>query len=77
VDQHDAENIYDLLETEVVPEYFERGPDGVPPAWLARMRHALAESLHRFTARSMVQRYSDDYYVPAMRGIQVADQPTA
>ena len=77
VDRHDAEHIYDLLEGEIVPEYFERGSDGVPEAWLDRMRHALAEVLHRFTARSMVQRYAGDYYVPAIRGAPAADTPTA
>jgi starch phosphorylase len=71
VDEHDADHVYRLLEGDVVPAFFDRGADGVPARWLDFMRHALAESLRRFTARTMVQRYAAEYYLPAMRGASV------
>jgi len=77
LDAHDAESVYQLLEEEVVPEFFTRDTSGLPRAWLGRMRHALAEALHRFTARSMVQRYAEGYYIPAMRNEPPPEAPTA
>jgi hypothetical protein len=41
------------------------------------MRHALRETLGRFTARTMVTRYANDFYVPSMRGEQPPPPPTA
>jgi starch phosphorylase len=77
-DEHDAGHVYELLETEVVPAFFTRDARGIPTGWVDRMRHALRETLGRFTARSMVQRYALDYYLPAMRREPLAgDPPTA
>jgi starch phosphorylase len=67
-DEHDADHVYRLLETEIVPQYFTRTAAGVPEAWITRMRHALREALARFTARTMLRRYVSESYLPAMRG---------
>jgi starch phosphorylase len=67
-DEHDADHVYTLLEAEVVPTFFRREPGGVPMQWVDVMRHALKESLTRFTARTMMQRYASEFYLPAMRG---------
>ncbi len=75
VDEHDAEHIYDLLKTEIVPAFFERDERGVPLEWIEVMRHALKETLARFTARTMVSRYARDCYVPSMRGEQPPAPP--
>jgi starch phosphorylase len=77
VDVHDAGHVYDLLETEIIPAFFERDERGIPLEWVRTMRHALKETLGRFTARSMVKRYASDFYVPSMRGEQPPPPPTA
>lgn len=74
-DDHDAEQLYRLLETEVVPAYYLRDPHGVPPAWVERMRHAIRVAGSRFTARRMVQDYTGRYYLPAMRRDPFTDDP--
>ena len=66
VDAHDAEHAFRLLEDEVVPAFYDRPQDGAPPAWVARMKAAIAAAGARFTARRMVQEYARDYYVPAL-----------
>jgi starch phosphorylase len=66
-DPSDTEHVFRLLENDVIPLYFERDGRGLPLGWLAFMRHALREALSRFTARTMLRRYTEDRYLPAIR----------
>ena len=77
-DASDAEQFYSLLEEEVVPAFFDRDERGVPPRYVAKMKHALHTAGARFTSRTMVQTYVRRYYVPALRGEDAGDDaPTA
>jgi starch phosphorylase len=66
-DAEDAEHVYQLLESEVVPQFYARDERGIPHAWVDRMKQAMREAGEHFTARRMLQRYVQDFYVPAMR----------
>ncbi|HEX9692631.1 MAG TPA: alpha-glucan family phosphorylase [Gemmatimonadales bacterium] len=77
LDAQDAAHVYELLEDAVVPVFFERNDRDVPTKWVDYMRHALAEALSRFTARRMVERYTTDYYLPAMRATPLVHDPPA
>lgn len=74
-DRADADHLYRLLETEIVPLYYLRDAQGVPFSWVDRMRDALRVAGSRFTARRMVQDYAQRYYVPAVRGDPFRDDP--
>ena len=74
-DAAQAEQLYRLLETEVVLRYYDRDARGLPRGWLERMKHALRVAGARFTAQRMVRQYVTEYYLPAMRGEQPADDP--
>src|SRR5438034_977594 len=74
-DAADAEQLYHLLENEVVPLFYERDAQGVPRGWTEKMRHALRTAGARFTAQRMVRDYVTEYYLPALRGEQPADDP--
>jgi starch phosphorylase len=74
-DNWDGEHLYRVLETEIVPLYYEHDRRGIPVGWVECMKNALAVAGRYFTARHMVQRYARDYYVPAMRGDAPAHQP--
>ncbi len=77
-DEHDADHVYELLESEIVPLYFERDAHDVPTGWVERMRHTLRDGLKRFTARAMLQRYATEHYLRAMRAEPPSsDPPTA
>ncbi len=76
-DECDAACVYDLLETEIVPTFFERDHRGIPVRWIETMRHALKETLARFTARTMVRQYAAEFYVPSARGEPPPPPPTA
>jgi len=62
----DADNLYATLETEVVPEFFERPGDGIPHAWLARMKEAMKTAFIQYGTHRMVNDYIKDMYLPAM-----------
>jgi len=76
-DEFDAEHFYRLLEEEIVPLYYKRDPRGIPLEWADRMRHAIRVVGSRFTARRMVLDYTEQYYVPAIRGDRLRnDKPS-
>jgi starch phosphorylase len=74
-DTHDAEQLYRLLEEQVVPLYYTRDSHGVPMGWVEKMRHAIRLAGARFSARRMMQDYVQEYYAPAIRGDALADDP--
>jgi starch phosphorylase len=61
-DALDAAAVYDLLEREVIPLFYERDAGGLPHAWIARVRASLMTSGPRFTATRMVRDYLDSAY---------------
>ena len=61
-DTHDAEAFYDLLEHEVIPLFYDRGPDGVPHGWCAMVKAALVSCAPRFTAARMLDEYLERVY---------------
>ncbi|HEV2672186.1 MAG TPA: alpha-glucan family phosphorylase [Gemmatimonadales bacterium] len=67
-EQSDMEQLFRLLEQEVVPTFYDRIPGKVSAAWLHMMKSALAVSVERFTTRQMLQTYVTRYYVPAAAG---------
>jgi starch phosphorylase len=67
VDAADAESLYQLLEREVVPTFYDRDAQGIPRAWCAIVRQAILTVTPRFSARRMVKEYADNMYAPAMR----------
>jgi starch phosphorylase len=64
-DREEAQALYDLLEREVVPAFYDRDASGVPPAWVACMRESMARLTPRFSANRMVREYTERYYLPA------------
>lgn len=63
-DAVEAEALYDLLENEVIPEFYSRDEQGVPTAWVARMRESMARLTPRFSTNRAVCEYTEQYYLP-------------
>jgi starch phosphorylase len=57
--------IYDLLEKEIVPLFYDRGPDGIPRGWLATMKASLQTICPSFSTERMVQEYTERSYIPS------------
>jgi starch phosphorylase len=64
-DRAEAEGLYDLLEREVIPEFYARDAQGIPAAWVARMRNSMASLTPRFSANRAVGEYTEQHYLPA------------
>jgi starch phosphorylase len=61
-DARDGQELYMLLEEQVVPLFHEQGPDGVPHGWCALMKRAIMTCAPRFTATRMLDEYVDRIY---------------
>ena len=61
-DRVEAGALYDLLENEVVPLFYRRGPDSLPRGWIALMRTAMAALCPVFNTNRMVHHYVVDGY---------------
>jgi starch phosphorylase len=66
-DWSDAQDLYRILEDEIVPRYYDRDEDGLPEAWLALMRRSMASTLWRFSTTRMLHDYVEQMYLPADR----------
>ncbi len=64
-DAAEAEALYDLLENQVVPEFYARDENGIPTAWVARIRESMARLAPQFSANRTVREYTEQYYLPA------------
>jgi glycogen phosphorylase len=64
-DVAEAEELYERLEHEVIPEFYDRDERGIPIAWVGRMRESTAQLTPRFSAGRTVREYTERYYLPA------------
>ena len=70
-DDVEAEEMYRLLEQEVVPEFYERGNNGMPSKWLSRVRESMARLTPEFSASRAIQNYTEEHYLPAASGYRL------
>jgi len=66
-DRRDAEELYRLLEEEVIPLYYKRDSDNVPRGWIQIVKEAMRTAAPIFCTRRMIKAYTEHLYVPAAR----------
>ncbi|MHB8354835.1 MAG: alpha-glucan family phosphorylase, partial [Burkholderiales bacterium] len=64
-DRAEAEALYQLLEQKVVPAFYQRDAQGIPSAWVSRMRESMASLTGRFSTNRMLRQYTEHYYLQA------------
>ncbi|HEX2964859.1 MAG TPA: alpha-glucan family phosphorylase, partial [Syntrophorhabdaceae bacterium] len=64
-DAVEADALYSLLENDIIPEFYRRDRNGVPPGWIRRIRESMARLTPRFSANRTVREYTEKYYIPA------------
>lgn len=69
-DRAEAENLYRLLEREVLPVFFDRDKDGIPQRWVEMMRASIRHTATTFAARRMVIDYFNLAYAPGARRVE-------
>lgn len=65
-DQIESDALYDLLEAEIVPLFYDRDPDGLPRGWIGRMKSSMRALCPRFNANRMIREYTERFYLPAI-----------
>jgi starch phosphorylase len=74
-DRADAESLYELLENEIVPLYYERDRDGVPHRWLGFIKEAISSVMPAFCAQRMLKEYTERMYLPAAQSREESEIP--
>ncbi len=64
-DRIEAQALFSLLEQDVVPLFYERGPDGLPHGWIKMMKRSMSVLSPLFSSTRMVKEYAESYYLPA------------
>jgi starch phosphorylase len=68
MDDIHATTIYSLLENEIVPLYYKEREEGVPNAWMQRVKQSLANLSPRYNCQRMIREYESRLYEPAHQG---------
>jgi starch phosphorylase len=66
-DAKEAEQLYTILEQEVIPEFYNRNEKGIPVAWVSRMRESMALLTPWFSADRTVREYTELHYLRAAK----------
>jgi len=64
-DAIEADALYDMLEREVIPEFYRRDAHGVPVGWVKRIRESMARLTPRYSTNRVVREYTEQHYLPA------------
>ncbi len=65
-DEVEGRNLYDLLENEVAPTFYRRGPDALPREWLSMIKTSMQRLCPVFNTNRMVEEYTERFYLPAI-----------
>jgi starch phosphorylase len=74
-DWADAQDLYRLLEEEIVPTYYDRGRDGRPAGWIDLMRRSVTSTIWRFSTTRMLHEYVENLYLPASEASAEPSKP--
>ncbi len=64
-DWADAQDLYRIVEQEILPRYYTRDSSGVPRAWTELMRKSIGSTIWRFSTTRMLHEYTEQLYLPA------------
>lgn len=66
-DYEDARTLYELLQDEIIPLYYDHGKYGYSQGWIKMVKHSMATILPRFNTVRMLDDYLTKLYIPASR----------
>jgi glycogen phosphorylase len=64
-DRVESQTLYSILEQEVIPLFYDKGPDGLPHGWISMMKNSLQVLVPAFSSTRMVKEYLERFYLPA------------
>jgi glycogen phosphorylase len=69
-DATEADALYRVLERQVVPAFYTRDRNGIPTAWVTKMRESMARLTPQFSTNRSVREYTELHYLPAAAAYQ-------
>ncbi|MDR2536628.1 MAG: alpha-glucan family phosphorylase [Treponema sp.] len=66
-DDIESKALYDLLERDIIPLFYQRGRDGLPREWIRRMKASMREIGQSMSSHRMLMDYSNQFYFPALK----------
>lgn len=76
-DAREAEQLYQILEQQVVPCFYHRDQYGLPFEWIERMRESMAHLTTHYSSNRMLREYVENYYLPLAECFRQRDSDTA
>lgn len=67
-DAADAQSIYETLENQIIPLFYERNGENIPAEWLKMVKENMRTLTPQFSLRRMLKEYVTDYYLPSIEG---------
>jgi len=64
-DEVESLSLYNILEQEVIPQFYARGADGIPREWVRKIKESMKTILPQFNTNRMVKEYTEMYYLTA------------
>ncbi|MDP8204683.1 MAG: alpha-glucan family phosphorylase [Candidatus Tenebribacter mawsonii] len=69
-DQLDANEIYDIMENEIAPTYYNRDKNRIPVQWIKMMKHSIYDVGRGFNMHRMLREYLDKFYLPISKDVK-------
>ncbi len=73
-DALDALTIYNLLENEILPVFYERNKQDIPLQWVEMIKNNIAKILPGFTMKRMIEDYNRQFYAPQLERVKVLSE---
>jgi glycogen phosphorylase len=69
-DRLEANEIYDILENEIIPTYYNRDKYGLPSQWIEKMKFSIHDVGLGFNMHRMLREYIDKFYIPCQTNVK-------
>ncbi|WP_303178416.1 alpha-glucan family phosphorylase [uncultured Butyricimonas sp.] len=63
----DSEMIYNIIESEIAPAFYDKAADGISASWAGFIKNTIAKVAANFTSNRMLSDYEDKFYLPMSR----------
>jgi len=74
-DYIESQALYNILEQDIIPSFYNQTRDGLPREWISRVKASMIELAPFFNTYRMVQQYTDEFYMPRFEVAQEMSQP--
>jgi glycogen phosphorylase len=74
-DHIESQALYNTLEQDIIPLFYERGRDSLPRGWIEKVKASIKKLAPAFNTRRMVQQYADFFYLPTYKRAEAMTLP--